>query len=357
MHPVSPSSVSQADTLGTSPFHDQDTLKEVYASPDAHYLGTPINREPPPTSYYRSEDFPEVKPSEDLEVSHKPAKFADGGYYASRGGESEGKIVVGRDEAPLPPTPTKDWKKSWNVRILLVIGAILIILAVILGAVLGSRAANGGSNGKGAGADGAATTSSAALATASSMTVTTIQTGSVTTTASVSPATKTLESVAIPEASAFDIGRSYNASFTRYGTNDGTGGSNCNVALNGCGFYSKPGYAAGVSQNLYGTGPGKGKGPACGTCWFLETFRDASGNELKNNITVIVNDLCPATTGGVCRQTSLTDLNSWDTQVDFNLCTDSGASDAMFGANSGIGLAVGRATRVDCKSWSGQIQS
>lgn len=239
MHPVSPSSVSQADTLGTSPFHDQDTLKEVYASPDAHYLGTPINREPPPTSYYRSDDFPEVKPSEDLEVSHKPAKFAGGGYYAPHGGDGEGKIVVGRDEAPLPPTPAKDWKKSWNVRILLVIGGILIILAVILGAVLGSRAANKGSNGNDAGADGAATTSSGALATASSLTVTTIQTGSVTTTASVSPATKTLESVAIPEASAFDIGRSYNASFTRYGTNDGTGGSNCNVALNGCGFYSK----------------------------------------------------------------------------------------------------------------------
>lgn len=121
----------------------------------------------------------------------------------------------------------------------------------------------------------------------------------------------------------------------------------------------QPGYAVGVSQNLFGKGPHEGKGPACGTCWFLETFVDATGRTFKSNITAMVNEVCPASNdGGICAQKNLHgSLNSWGAQVNFNLCIDSGASDGLFGPDSDFGLAVGRATRVDCKDWEGKVQT
>jgi len=112
--------------------------------------------------------------------------------------------------------------------------------------------------------------------------------------------------------------QTYKASFTEYGSGDSVGmlqppllhptpsrlvhanfapGSpNCNTLTNACGDYTSPGYAAAVSQNLYGVGPGAGAGPACNTCWKLTAETDSSGNKLSNagnSIVVKVNNLCP----------------------------------------------------------------
>ena len=38
--------------------------------------------------------------------------------------------------------------------------------------------------------------------------------------------------------------------------------------------------------------------------------------------------------------------------MNFDTCIDDGASGALFGS-SGVGLAIGTATKVDCSKWSG----
>ncbi|KAI9737161.1 MAG: hypothetical protein M1834_000754 [Cirrosporium novae-zelandiae] len=146
----------------------------------------------------------------------------------------------------------------------------------------------------------------------------------------------------------------YSASFTAYGSGDDNGSGNCNVNTAACGFYTDPGYSAAVSQNLYGVGGGEGAGPACGTCWKLVGETDSSGNTLSNaptSIVIKVNNLCPADGNTICSMSSLSDTNSYGANVNFDLCMDSGASDAFF--PSGVGLAVGNATKVDCSQWSG----
>lgn len=52
---------------------------------------------------------------------------------------------------------------------------------------------------------------------------------------------------------------------------------------------------------------------------------------------------------------TLEDQNPWDGNVNFNLCTDSGARDALFDEGSDRGLAMGRVTRVSCDGWDGEI--
>lgn len=57
----------------------------------------------------------------------------------------------------------------------------------------------------------------------------------------------------------------------------------------------------------------------------------------------------------MCGQKSIDDLNDYDTQVNFNLCFDSGAADALFDGDTDIGLAIGSATRVSCEDeWEGK---
>lgn len=171
---------------------------------------------------------------------------------------------------------------------------------------------------------------------------------------------------------------SYKASFTQYGSTDTWGSGNCNVATTACGFYTSPGYSAAVSQNEFGVGPGAGAGPGCGTCWKLTAQTDSSGNTLSNagnSIVVQVTNLCPGKsrrsgmqpymngqklTSGVasgnplCAQNGLSGTNQYGANLNFDLCIDSGASQALFG-NSGVGLAVGSAVQVDCSQWSGQV--
>ncbi|OCK77586.1 glycoside hydrolase family 45 protein [Lepidopterella palustris CBS 459.81] len=161
--------------------------------------------------------------------------------------------------------------------------------------------------------------------------------------------------IAIPTPGTFTIGRSFKATFTYYGSGDEAGSASCNTLDSACGFYTSPGYAAAVSQNLYGLGPAEGAGPACGTCWRLTPATDSSGNGVRNktsSIVVMVNHICPALGNPLCGQYNLTSTNLYGAYVDFNLCIDSGASAALFGG-SGIGLAVGNATEVDCGNWNG----
>ncbi|KAF4548724.1 Endoglucanase-like protein 2 [Elsinoe fawcettii] len=151
--------------------------------------------------------------------------------------------------------------------------------------------------------------------------------------------------------------QSYKASFTQYGAGDTFGSPNCNTNTAACGFYTNPGYSAAVSQNLFGVGPGAGAGPACGTCWKLTANTDSSGKRLSNagnSIVVQVNNLCPAQGNPLCSQSGLGGSNQYGANVNFDLCSDSGAAKALF-QNSGVGLAVGTATKVSCSQWSGKV--
>ncbi|RMY86259.1 hypothetical protein D0862_10966, partial [Hortaea werneckii] len=154
-------------------------------------------------------------------------------------------------------------------------------------------------------------------------------------------------------------GVSYKASFTQYGAGDTFGSPNCNTNTAACFFYTQPGFSAAVSQNLYGAGPGDGKGPACGTCWRLTIQTDSSGRRLSNagnSIVVKVNNLCPAQGNPLCSQNGLSGTNQYGANVNFDTCIDSGASAALF-QNSGVGLGLGTATQVDCSQWSGTVRS
>lgn len=152
-------------------------------------------------------------------------------------------------------------------------------------------------------------------------------------------------------------GITYKASFTHYGAGDTFGSPNCNTNTAACAFYTWPGYSAAASENLFGVGPGAGAGPACGTCWKITGQTDSSGNRLSNagtSIVVMVNNLCPKQGNPLCSQDGLSGTNQYGANVNFDLCSDSGAQAAFFG-NSGVGLAIGTATQVDCSQWSGTI--
>jgi hypothetical protein len=198
--------------------------------------------------------------------------------------------------------------------------------------------------------------------------------------------------------------QTYVSSFTQYGSNDTFGSGNCATKTIACGFFDSPGFNAAVSQNLYGTGPGAGAGPACGGCWQLTPETDSTGKPIQgaSPIVVKVNNLCPAQGNPLCAMsgslpggmststvssmmggpTSASAMsgmsgmrrmgtsgkggtkrvkrdgqqggatNSLGANVHFDLCIDGGAAGALFGS-SGTGLAKGHATRVDCSMWKG----
>jgi len=153
-------------------------------------------------------------------------------------------------------------------------------------------------------------------------------------------------------------GVTYTASFTEYGSTDNNGSGSCNVLTTACFEYTSPGYSAAVSQNVFGVGPGAGAGPGCGGCWQLTGEKDSSGNPLSapKTIVVKVTNLCPADGNPLCAQSSLSSTNQYGAEVNFDLCIDSGAA-AAFLTPSGVGLAVGTATSVDCSEWSGTVIS
>ncbi|KAF1991784.1 glycoside hydrolase family 45 protein [Aulographum hederae CBS 113979] len=154
------------------------------------------------------------------------------------------------------------------------------------------------------------------------------------------------------------LAESYSATITKYGSGDENDSPNCNSDSVECAFYTYPGYAAAVSQNLFGNIRGAGGDPACGTCYSLDLTgsRDSSGNPFTANnshVVVMVNNLCPANSDNpICAQADLSATNQYGSQIDVNLCIDSGAADAVFG-DSGIGLALATATEVSCDEWEG----
>lgn len=158
-------------------------------------------------------------------------------------------------------------------------------------------------------------------------------------------------------ASSSDGEVTYTATFTEYGLDDGNNSPNCNAATVSCGFYNTPGYNAAVSQNLFGAA--SGKTDTCGTCWQLDPVSNPNAADTTatvaglNSIVVMVNNLCPASTNAKdCGQATLQDTNFAGANVNFDLCKDDGAANALFGT-SGIGMAFGNATQVSCTLWTG----
>lgn len=183
---------------------------------------------------------------------------------------------------------------------------------------------------------------------------TTVSTSSRTST---TPTTSTQSATSSSNPSSGPYGPIYKSSMTHYGAGDTFGSPNCNTNTAACGFYTYPGYSAAVSQNLYGAGPGAGAGPACGTCWLLTGQTDSNGNKLSNagtSIVVMVNNLCPAQGNPLCAQNGLSGTNQYGANVNFDLCSDSGAQAAFFG-NDGVGLAVGTAQQISCSAWTGTV--
>jgi Fungal cellulose binding domain len=81
------------------------------------------------------------------------------------------------------------------------------------------------------------------------------------TTSTVKPKTTTtstsIPAVSTSPASGGTSGKTYKTSVTHYGAGDTFGSPNCNTNTAACFFYTKPGFSAAVSQNLYGAGPGQ----------------------------------------------------------------------------------------------------
>lgn len=83
-------------------------------------------------------------------------------------------------------------------------------------------------------------------------------------------------------------GQTYKASITEYGTGDERGSRNCNTKTTACGFFTKPGYSAAASENIFGVGDGQGAGPGCKTCWRLTGQTDSTGRKLRNPKSIVV---------------------------------------------------------------------
>ena len=131
------------------------------------------------------------------------------------------------------------------------------------------------------------------------------------------------------------------SSFTWYGSGDWNGSPNCATTTNACGDPGS-GYTAAVSQQQFGAGPGEGAGPGCNTCYVLTIQTDESGNPVEQKIVKIrVNNLCPVQGNPKCDVP-----NQFGADIHFDLCTDSGARDALF--SNGNGSGVGTAEMVDC---------
>ncbi|KAK8253807.1 hypothetical protein IWZ00DRAFT_568650 [Phyllosticta capitalensis] len=157
------------------------------------------------------------------------------------------------------------------------------------------------------------------------------------------------------EGAGSNLGR-IKSTMTVYGSKDQNGSGNC-VKQQACGIYASQGYSAAVSQNLYGVGSGQGTGPACGTCWSVTVETDSSKNPLPGGpktITVVVDNLCPPGGNPICAQPDLKSTNQYGANVNFDLCQDSGAQEAIFGG-TGTGLGIGYAEKVDCSTWKGQL--
>lgn len=196
---------------------EEDTHKEVYASPYNHYLGSP-NNEPSPSV---PENYPELAPHSGLEAvkPDDPYKYGGAGGVFIQKYHDDSPIPVTATPASdklLPPTPPsssdrKPWYQNWTIRILIIALTVIIVVAIIVGAVVGTQASKKDSSND-------------------SPSETETTTGTRTTTTSAPTSTSSADEL--------KMGVTYNATFTMYGTNDGSGGTNCNVKQTSCAFYS-----------------------------------------------------------------------------------------------------------------------
>jgi len=134
------------------------------------------------------------------------------------------------------------------------------------------------------------------------------------------------------------------ASFTHY--------SGCNQPA--CGKTAS-GYTAAVSQLAFGSTPGLGPGDACGRCFAVTASADPYSPAYTGpfkTIVVKVTDMCPLSGNQQwCGQTVSKPSNQYGASMHFDLCDDTGASNAFF--PSGHGALTGSYTEVSCSQWSG----
>ncbi|KAI9149161.1 hypothetical protein HJFPF1_11209 [Paramyrothecium foliicola] len=311
---------------------DMDTSKEAYTpyiEHDPHGTSQPINR--------NSAHAPEALPGNGLEVFLKDDTQKE--FYAP---QQSPEVVTAK---PLPPPPVPGYETTITggphdseggsggkkrglsrkkIIIIAVVASIIAIIAIVVGAVVGTRNNNSSSSGE------------------------QDQSNQTTPTPTTSPPSETSSStIAVPSEDEVKIGSNFTASFTFYGSGDGGDGTSCKNFGNACGIFPESGYAAGVSQNLYGDGI------TCGTCWRLYGKVDGGQKALNRTIVVKVNEMCPAEGYPICGQKDLRSVNQFKAQVNFNLCVDTGAADGLFGFNTGVDFATGTVERVDCKEWKG----
>lgn len=152
-----------------------------------------------------------------------------------------------------------------------------------------------------------------------------------------------INSAIVPTEETVPVGKRYNSSIT-------IGGNNCSTSAACGGSLGGPNdYTVGVSQNLYGDGMSSSAW-SCGTCWQLKVNKDGDGLpvNLASAIVVVAVNNCPATPGNDnCIMKNLEDTNVHGTNVNFNLCPDSGPSLGLFGSLT-TQLGIGTAIRVEC---------
>ncbi|KAI9762646.1 MAG: hypothetical protein M4579_000264 [Chaenotheca gracillima] len=158
-----------------------------------------------------------------------------------------------------------------------------------------------------------------------------------------------------------NIGQLYQSSVTRYGQGPpGTPGTDqhCQAHQGACGNNPQSGWTATASQFLYFNGGAGVGGSACGTCWRVTGATDSAHVPLSTTPTVVmITNECAAQLPGqevnLCGMSSLSETNALGATVNIDLCMDSGASQAFFGAPP-WGTAIGTAQQVDCASeWCG----
>lgn len=242
-------------------------------------------------------------------------------YHASTSGTAPED-----DQQPVPVPEKHGWmhqdRQDRRCIILEAAAASLVVIGVVIGAVLGTQLSSRGSASSAHGSSVSTQTPSTAQATSSS--------------SSPEPSST---AVLTPSAESIPVGTTFNASITVGG--NCTGSATCASSSPAA---SAGGYTASLSQNLYGGGGADGQAWSCGTCWQLTTLWDVT-----NSTTIVVTVVgdCPATAGNdLCMMKTLEDENVHGMNVNVDLCSDSGATEAMFGSDQG--LALGYAVRVQC---------
>jgi len=134
------------------------------------------------------------------------------------------------------------------------------------------------------------------------------------------------------------------ASFTHY---SGCGSPACGKTASG--------YTAAINQLAFGSAAGAGAGDACGRCFAVTGKADPYSPGYTGpfkSIVVKVTDLCPVN-GNVewCGQTQSNHNNAHGQPFHFDICDDTGGSNAFF--PSGHGALTGTFQEVSCSQWSG----